>query len=285
MKSINRCNTRCVIVTYNPDNNVLNLVRKLTSLGLYVCVVDNNSSNFIELNNKLRAITNDGVYVIHNNKNLGIAAALNQGIRYVKAKEVDWIFTFDQDSLPSDSFIDCYNSVIEKEENVGLVCPGYTCNKDELIEKKNSVKYGIKLNLITSGMLHNTVIFDTIGLYNEELFIDYVDFEYVLRVSQKYKTIKIYDKILYHVIGAPLKCKILGKTFVSSNHSPIRRYYKSRNIIYLYENWHKVYPAWINRLVLGYFKSLIIMLIIERQRCSKIVMCFKGLYDGICKKC
>lgn len=281
MKAINKDNTSCVVVSYNPnEDNIYNLIVFLSKTFSEVCLVDNNSINYLEFKSKIEPIGNN-VKIIHNDCNIGIASALNIGIRYLKKDGIDWIITFDQDSLPIDNFVGVYNSILVKENNLGLLCPGFTNKSSDLMKNGDEVQYTKSLDLISSGMLHNVEIFDSVGYYNEPMFIDYVDFEYTLRVARRYDTFKCYNNTLFHIIGDPLEGTILGRKIHSSNHSPIRRYYKSRNLVYVYRLWHKSYPQWTKEKLDAHIKSIIPLILLEKNKFRKLSSIVRGLCDGI----
>ena len=72
------------IVSYNPD--IYQFLANLSKIQLTtdnLLIVDNNSSNFKDFYNQLDI---KKINYIHNNKNLGIATALNQIFNYAKKK-------------------------------------------------------------------------------------------------------------------------------------------------------------------------------------------------------
>ena len=92
-----------IIVTYNPNiENVENLCSTLTQQDAYVVVVDNGSTNLLELSAKL---TNNKTCLLALNKNMGIAYAQNRGINKAIESRADYVLFFDQDSSISDCYI------------------------------------------------------------------------------------------------------------------------------------------------------------------------------------
>jgi rhamnosyltransferase len=93
-----------VVVTYHPDAAVLENVRLLTEQVGKVIVVDNASAGASA--GTVSALEKmPGVWLIRNAANLGIAAAMNTGIRHALADGYPWIATFDQDStVPNQYF-------------------------------------------------------------------------------------------------------------------------------------------------------------------------------------
>ncbi|WP_024553485.1 glycosyltransferase family 2 protein [Franconibacter helveticus 513] len=234
-----------VIVTFNPELVKLKLLlAALNNKCNQIYLVDNNSNNVAEI--MQISASQDTVTPIFNKTNLGIAAAQNQGIKLSIASGCSFTLLFDQDSLPQDDFIEklvfSYYQINEfrKVSAIGpnLYDSRYDFNYSFVILNK----YGFRKKfvpdvthkspvpvscLIASGMLINNASISTIGLMNEELFIDYVDTEWCLRSkSLGYAIFMAPNVKLEHEIGDA------NFSFLSYRipvHSPWRRYYRVRN--------------------------------------------------------
>src|SRR5687767_3409650 len=86
-----------VIVTFHPQERFFHLLRALRALARRTVVVDNGSP--AETVSRLRALATDaGVELIANPVNLGIAAALNLGVRRARERGAMWALLLDQDT-------------------------------------------------------------------------------------------------------------------------------------------------------------------------------------------
>jgi Glycosyl transferase family 2 len=86
-----------VIVTYHPSARMLENNSQVRAQVQGLVVVDNGSS--VEELDPLRAKTQSiGFQLIENGENLGIAEALNQGVRWTESQGYPWVILFDQDS-------------------------------------------------------------------------------------------------------------------------------------------------------------------------------------------
>jgi len=84
--------------------------------------------------------------------------------------------------------------------------------------------------LVTSGSLLDLNVFKEIGEFDENLFIDYVDTDYCIRLRKSgYKLIQFARPIMMHSLG--ITKDTLGYSFYE--HSPIRNYYIFRNKLYI----------------------------------------------------
>lgn len=258
-------------VLYNPDKRVLQNIHSYLCL-MDICVVVDNSDEKNEVSKELQE-SSDFVY-LDMHENLGIAYALNRGIEYLQKQGMDFVLTMDQDSVfPTKYFADIENRLEKYQSQYSLI--GLNFNQENTVSNELvEVPYWL-----TSGNFLKIQDFMRVGKFNEDLFIDYVDFEL------GYKFYKNHLKMGYlngysirHTIGNPIPIHILNRTFYAMNHSPIRYYYRYRNSYYLYK---KVDKHFFRK---EFFKEMVIntlkMLIVERNRKAKLKMILKGIQDA-----
>lgn len=270
---VEKSNTVIIIVTYNPSIILFKyLLEQCRLLAFRIIVVDNGSG--------VKPVCEGSDFLI-SDRNKGIAWALNIGIHYALRYNPKYIITFDQDSIPATNILDAYNVVLKDlGSSVGLISGGFALQSSEVYFP---IRYKDSINLITSGTLHNVEIFKKVGLYEEKLFIDSVDFDFVMRVHKAgFSTIRIQNDIIKHKIGDPLSKRILGIMVTSSNHNEVRRYYQARNLVYLTRRYGLCYPRQIlNFNYYYYFKILPKMCLVERPLLNKLKATLKGLRDGL----
>src|SRR5260370_31959342 len=85
-----------VIVTFHPSANMFENLRHVFAQVQGLVVVDNGSSS-AELDPLRRESLRLGFHLIENRENLGIAEALNQGVRWAKSNGYSCVIIFDQD--------------------------------------------------------------------------------------------------------------------------------------------------------------------------------------------
>src|SRR5438093_9278894 len=105
MSVIRKSEVCAIIVTYHPDNGFPERAQLTARQVGTVVIVDNNSGQRTLKVLDALAIT-DKVHVVRNSANLGIAAALNEGIRLAKSLNYRWILTLDQDTTPEHDLVD-----------------------------------------------------------------------------------------------------------------------------------------------------------------------------------
>src|SRR6185437_6681202 len=93
-----------IIVTFHPSPALVGNVELLKPQVSEIVIVDNGSGESSAT--MLRELEKQsGIRVIWNGKNLGIAAALNIGVRHAAAGDYPWVLTFDQDSTVTPEFV------------------------------------------------------------------------------------------------------------------------------------------------------------------------------------
>lgn len=276
-----------IIVSYNPDKNLLDSVNLLISQVEKIIIVDNGS---IEEKRKdissIKDIDNERIEIIFNEENLGIATALNIGVREALKQGFNWILTMDQDSKASKDMVEkmfeVYNNIDEKErKSILSIFPNFVDERIQSIEENSVMNtYEYVDADITSGNLVKAEVFDKVGFFDDSLFIDLVDTDFCMRLNEKnIKMIKVRDAILYHSLGESQSVKsILGK-FNTSNHSALRRYYMTRNRFYIWERYKDLNSFTLNRDKKLFKKEFIKIILGEKDKVNKIKMVFKGYKD------
>ncbi len=273
-----------VVVTFRPRlADMGNLARVLPQVQWLVVVDNGSSGEQIEL---LQIASREmGFLLIQNGQNLGIAAALNVGVRCAQAAGAQWVALFDQDSAVTQGFISqmlADFSWYAKQRNILLLVPRYqdpqsgverTCPMDE---------DGGPFVTITSGSLLPVEAFNKCGYFKEELFIYTVDDEYSLRLrSQGYSIALSRDAVLLHASGVPSYFHVFGRPwFQTTNYRPGVRYYISRNRVWMTMRYGAAYPRWVRGALRASLIDLCKLTVAEEYRWRKIKMILLGLRDG-----
>lgn len=274
-----------VIVTYNPSPTIIDNVEAVEAQVGHVVVVDNGSASQAEpylLALKARA----GCTVIGNDRNLGIAAALNLGVQYAIKAGFVWVVTFDQDSRVSDSFISQMLETYQQAphpERVAIIAPRYVDRESGVRGRLMRAGNGEILTTMTSGSIMPASAIQELGTFDESLFIDYVDIEFCLRARRKRMLILESPAVLFHSLGRTTYHRVLGLVFGATNHSAARRYYITRNRLRLLVHYAADWPwAWReSRAIL--FESAKILLV-EDNKWRKLRAMIAGVLDALISK-
>ena len=122
--------------------------------------------------------------------------------------------------------------------------------------------------------------FKKVGLFDEGLFIDAVDTDFCMRLNQNnIKMIRINNAILLHSIGETKRKNIGFIKFSVTNHSPLRRYYMTRNSFYIWKRYSGLKldkPIFSKR---DFNKEIIKVILFEKDRLKKVKFIIKGYCD------
>jgi rhamnosyltransferase len=271
-----------VIISYHPEEDVFENLRLLCLQVRPVVVVDNGSSDAALAKLREASITLSFA-LIENKQNLGIATALNQGIRALGEKQCDRVFLFDQDSAVTEGYIqtmmNCFSAA---PDNLGILVPRYVDRRFGTILAPPIEKTGRMKVATTSGSLMSMAIFDVAGYFVEELFIDGVDYEYSLRIRFLGFSIgECGEAVLLHSPGTPTYHRLLGsKRFQAANYSAVRRYYQERNKVWLAKRYWRNFPAIIASFSAMTVKELLKIILVEDDKLRKVRAMSRGLLDG-----
>ncbi len=276
-------NIFAIIVSYEPKDSLIRLYNSIKEQVDEIVIVDNNSCNkdSVEILKKLEK----DVFIIHSKQNLGIAAALNQGLKIAIDKKYKWILTLDQDSefLPNtyNCLLTSYETLKDREKTM-IIAPKaierVSVNKNILLDSKNIIWNDAVLNL-TSGSLIKAAAFDKVGLFDDKLFIEQVDNDFCYRlIRNKYK-IKVAQNInfIQEIGNAKKVCGCIVR-----NHNSKRKYYLSRNVTIMLKRYFFVSPYTTMRYFLGgTIFGWLKVLLFEKEKIKKITCGFKGFIDGV----
>jgi rhamnosyltransferase len=220
-----------VVVTYHPLPTFPENIAAVGAQVEHIVVVDNGSSSGAEQLLKALEARQDCT-VIRNHRNLGIAAALNLGVKYALEAGFDWVATFDQDSRVSDGFVSQMLETYQQAshpEKIAVIAPTYVDRESgvqgAMVRKRN----GEILHTMTSGSMMPASAIRSMGLFDESLYMDYVDVEYCLRARRRGLLILQSPAVLFHSLGRITHHRFFGCGFGVTNHPAARRYYITRN--------------------------------------------------------
>lgn len=273
-----------VIVTYHPSVGLLKSFEMVLSEVQGCVVVDNGSSDH-ERGSLKNASQNAGFHLIEIGENVGIAEALNQGVCWAKDKGYSWVLLFDQDSQPEASFLEKMFKTWSnhpRRNDIASIHPLYMHPALGFERYAPRAPDGSPVWSMTSGALMPTWIFDKIGWFASEFFIDWVDIEYCFRLrAAGYLIAESAEAILLHAPGQPAPSSILGYRFWASHHSAARRYYMSRNRVVVFRKYFLRLPLFTLKAMYAALRDTTKCFLGERERPRKFRNLLLGTWDGL----
>jgi rhamnosyltransferase len=267
-----------VVVSYNGRETIRRTILALVGQVGHIHVIDNGSErDSIAILDSLER--EHGISIQRLGKNRGVGYALNLGVAHAKAIGCTWLLTMDQDSIAHSRMISAYQSAVMLDCDAVSLSPR--------ISREAAVNESICVDIksaITSGNLVHIGVFDKIGAYDEGFFIDCIDFDFSLRLRRAgYKLLRIENAEMQHQLGEPTKLPtFIGKFY--ARHSALRRYYMTRNYLYLAERHLFRFPIFIIKLGILRIVLFVLMIFLDRPPLSSYRAVARGLYDYFARK-
>jgi rhamnosyltransferase len=268
-----------LVVLYHPDDGIIQRVRTYINEVSALLVVDNSEpsssvvSSLKELGNK--------VTVVSNSINTGIAHALNQGVGFGLSHGFEWILTMDQDSEFEAGALSIMKEFVKTAgKTQGIVAPFHHTPGAQKPDFNSATK-DLRITM-TSGNLLNLRAARDAGSFDEKLFIDSVDHDFCLRLRRKgYRITQINDAVLHHNLGNIRYTRILGLRIKTSNHPAVRRYYMTRNRLYVMMHHFSFDIRFFRREFTELTKSFLAVAFVEEDKGQKLKAMMKGVWHFI----
>ena len=244
-----------VVIWFYPtslkNQNAIKNIQSYNQFCDSIIIVDNSQND----NSNLIPHNSGFIYLSNKNHN-GIAGALNIGILTARNSGCDYVLTMDQDSFFSNGeakkYIQNVNSHLNDAKLFSLklkyedfsITPilkwpreyipkslkafiKHTFLKRKKIPEKNIPEFEYVTKAFTSGTITEIKIWESVGKYDEYLFIDEVDFDFCNKVLlHNEKILRFNNCILNHSLGAKYRT-LFPKCYYTK--SKMRFYYIIRN--------------------------------------------------------
>jgi len=226
------------------------------------------------------------IHYIPLKENKGIATAQNVGIGKAVELGCEYVVFFDQDSTFSFDYIPRvvgeYIRIQRYFPNIGLLGP-------TVVKAENGQPYKSYLSpsrhhckvvdvLISSGTVTSVQVLKEVGMMEDELFIDLVDFEWCWRAKSKgFVSVMTENITLNHKVGQSDKL-FLGYPIIIS--SPIRYYYQYRNYLRMCKRSY-VPLRYKIKTGLRKFVELFIVPVLAKDGLSIFKYMLKGIQAGL----
>lgn len=284
-----------VTVTFNPDVALLEAQLRALPAACLKFVVDNASRPELASQVEVAAGRFENVHLLRNDSNLGLAAAVNHGVKAVSELPMPprFVLLLDQDSEPLvgsiEALINAFQGLEAEGHNVGCVGPllrdpgtGLThgfhqCTRWRWKRVYPPIGSAIPVacaNLNGSGTLVPVSLFQRLHGLEEPLFIDHVDTEWAFRVlASGYTLWGVPDAVFNHRMGqSSFRFWCFGWRLWPVR-SPQRHYFLYRNAIALMRRDY-VPSMWKIWATVKLFLTLLVALITgpsRWQQCRRVV--------------
>lgn len=292
-----------VVVTFHPcEAHLSELLEALLPQVERVVLVDNTSGSNDAVGRLAERMSGveRRIRLLALGRNVGVAAALNIGMRVCFESGCTHVLLSDQDSLPAANMVSCLLDAdrLLRSQGAAIAAVGPAVRNQTVEQPVRFVARRQRLpwyvydvpspsrplikvaSLITSGSLLSRSAVEAIGPMREDLFVDYVDIEWCQRAGAKgfssYACVNA--KLIQRMGDRTMRIWLLGWRRISE-YSPLRLYYQFRNSAFLcrmdgVELAFKLGQPWF------WLGKLYAYLLFSRQKKTSLRMMFRGWVDG-----
>lgn len=233
-----------VVVLYQPTPNVVDNICSYIKSVKKLFVVDNTENFSTDTKSVVTALNeNPLVEYIALPNNPGIARALNIAFQKAVQEGYQWIISLDQDSSFGTDILTIYEKYINSNEKdlskIALLSPEYLFERKKFKPLKEDKIVDFTMQ---SASLFNLSVFEKIGPFREDFFLDCVDYDYFCRARKKgYLIVQCAGALLKHNPGITKRKRILFLEYKYGYMSPLRLYYQVRNLLQLSREYRSLY--------------------------------------------
>ena len=218
------------------------------------------------------------VFILENDKNMGLAYAYNRGIEKAKENGFTHLMTMDQDSS-FENFAG-YKEGIEKETDpkVGMMTPPHNRGRVIIVEPWESKNY-----FIQSGCVFLLSMFDEVGTFREEFFIYFIEPDFFYRAKKYgYKHFGYANVNMIHQFGHNEGKRAFFNLISPGNYSPLSLFYFTRNFFFICREYPRDFPIAdkrkdLKRIITRTGKAILG----EKDKIAKVCATFRGAFYGI----
>lgn len=268
-----------IIVTYNSKIDNLESLFSSLPAGTAAIVSDNSTDTLTR--SKIENLVTDfsGVY-LNMMGNKGLGHAQNIAIKHAIEIGADSVLMMDDDSILQEytleNLLTSYSIYKNLYSDKIIFCANPIDVDTGLPLNKNKLPF-IR-NMMSSGALISINLLKDIGYFDEDLFIDYIDYDFGWRAISCGIKIKIVEEAcFYHKLGDSTR-KIFG--FELRIPSPIRHYYQTRNTFIICKRKYVPFSWKVNRVLAIPVKFLLLIFFAGSFKMRLNFYC-KGLIDGL----
>ena len=235
-----------VLISHKSKELILKFIKNLSN-NFKILIIEN-SSDF-QLENEIKNHKNVEIKFMNNN---GYGAAINYARKFVKSK---YFFVFSPDLKNVDNnLIEMFEEKVKIIKDFGALGPRFLNVTEKSHKQSNKYEEIGKINSISgSAMCFDTITFDKVGGFDENIFLYFEETDYCIRANKKgYKMYQINKATVEHPRGAS---EGVVKTKNFREISNLEKLYSWHFVWSKYYVYKKHYGKWI--AILYFIPSLI----------------------------
>ncbi len=293
-----------ILVTFNPDVGIGSVIEAALHNLDALIVIDNCSKadviyelqSCVDKSRRSLKDKSDRLYLVLNDRNVGIAKAFNLGIRLAIDRGYPFVIFLDQDSQILEGTIrhlkDYYDALTNQFGNVVLTCNNVETNQMSIDNFLLGYYHRLRLANtngaseiifgINSGLFLKVSIFHQIGFFDERYFVDGVDHEFFLRLRKNsIRVFMIKAATIQHEVGRTASVNWARTRIVFRVHSKERYYYIFRETPKTVVKYAFTFPSLCMLLSLNLVFSLFKAIFFFKGRIQYLLFMSRGLVDFV----
>ena len=273
-------NTSAVVVLFHPEGDLLGRLKRVLSQVSRLIVVSNDGQG------PQRLVGLDATLITHVQAkgNLGLAAALNQGLSEAAKNASTWCLLLDQDTeVDSDlvaglgeAFLSC-----PRRDSIGLLAPNYRSLGGRRLAYPSNCAWQVLETAVTSGSLVAISAVQKVGGMRDAFFIEGIDIEFSLRLrAAGLQLVASGRPLMTHGAGMAEERRLLGRFVLVGHHPPWRCFLQFRNLAWTLWRYRHQEPRWARSSLGSMCKRFCLVFLFEQQRLRKAWAMLHGTIVG-----
>jgi len=277
--------SRIIAVTtaYHPDERLVAVVAAALRSCESVVIADNTPAGVPSAS---EALAGDRVRVLRPGRNVGVAAALNAALGEVPG-DAEAVLLLDQDSVLAEELVSALSRHLA-DPTVGAAAPSpwdARSGTDFGTLTAMQAEVSDQDAVITSGMLVRRSLAQAVGGFREDLFVDYVDMDFCLRIRRTGARILQDRRLkLEHSIGDRREHKLVFLPVQVIHYPPWRHYWIARNGAILIRENARAFPSWSVKTAAYLVRWVAVTVLFESARWRCLRAFGSGVRDGLRKR-
>jgi rhamnosyltransferase len=271
-----------VIITYNCYTSIERTILAVANQVGRVIIVDNGSEpeTLAAIRSAIDRNRLQRCEFLPQGRNLGIGAALNVGVCAALATGAEYVLTLDDDTevFPGAvaELVRCFMD--HEAEHVAIVW-AYWIGEINTSCRETTPRSVERIP--SSGCMIRREAFESVGMFREDYFLDYTDYEYCARIiGAGWQVLICPAATVFHRSGDKVLRKFFGRTVVVSNYPAERLFLLCRNgfVLYLWERRSgRYFREHCRSMATSFVKSILY----EREKSRKASAIIHASVEGL----
>ena len=273
-------NLAVVIVTFNRIEELKKTITAVYNQGIdytNIYVINNNSKDATK---ETLEIHYPAINAIHLQNNIASAGGFAKGMEVAYEHGFDWIWLFNDDSIPVKGTLESFINYLQKDSNIGLLKIANTnennqavllywngVRKPKYVALSNEI---VKTDLITfDGCVISRKLIDKIGYCDPLYFMGTYEFDYCLKAKD----------VGFEIYTLPNGLIEDGKLGGKDGTPPWRQYYNTRNHLWLAidRKSFEIFKGWFIREL----KYTYAILFFSNKKKERLIFKMRAIRDAV----